>query len=80
MNEIISALKRDKGRVRELEYSKIISAFKDLGYTGSPERWRKKVMPVKFVLPDKIEWFVKQNADVEPRQIREALGRGGVRV
>jgi hypothetical protein len=80
MNEIISALKRDKSRVRDLEYSKIIAAFKDLGYTGSPERWRRKVMPVKFVLPDKVECFIKANADVDPRQIREALGRGGIRV
>ncbi len=81
MNEIISALKRDKGQIRDLEYSKIIGALKELGYTGAPERWSgSRKRKVKEVLPEKIEWFVKQNVEVDPRQVREALGRGSVRV
>lgn len=82
MNEIISALIREKTSISINDYQRVISALKDLGYEGPVERWRSsKREKVREVLPAKIEWFVKNNVDkVTPIMIRQALNRGSIYV
>lgn len=81
MNEIISALQRDKTSLSVNDFAKIMEAFKDLGYQGPIERWRSKREKTRDVLPNKIEWFVKNNVDkATPVLIRQALNRGSLYV
>ncbi len=80
MNEIISALLREKSSISVNDYQRVIEAFKALGYQGPLERWRgSKREKVRDVLPAKVEWFVKNNdPDVTPLLIRQALNRGSI--
>jgi hypothetical protein len=80
MNEIISALLREKTNISINDYQRVIAAFKDLGYEGPVERWRgTKREKVREVLPEKVQWFVKNNVDkVTPLMIRQALNRGSL--
>ena len=81
MNEIISALQREKASLTVNDFAKIMEALKDLGYAGPIERWRSKREKAKDVLPAKIEWFVKNNVDkATPPLVRQALNRGGLYV
>jgi hypothetical protein len=81
MNEIISALQRVKGNINVNDYAKVISALKDIGYAGPIERWRSKREKIKDVLPNKIEWLVKNNVDqATPVAVRQALNRGSIYV
>jgi hypothetical protein len=80
MNEIISALLREKTSISINDYQRVIAAFKDLGYEGPVERWRgTKREKVREVLPEKVQWFLKNNVDkVTPLMIRQALNRGSL--
>lgn len=81
MNEIISALIREKTNISINDYQRVIAAFKDLGYEGPVERWTSKREKIREVLPNKVEWFVKHNVDkVSPLMIRQALNRGSIYV
>lgn len=81
MNEIISALQRDKTNLSVNDYAKIMEALKDLGYEGPLERWKSKREKAKDVLPNKIEWLVKNNVDkATPVLVRQALNRGSLYV
>lgn len=82
MNEIISALLREKTSISINDYQRVIAAFKDLGYAGPVERWRgTKREKVREVLPEKVQWFLKNNVDkVTPLMIRQALNRGSLYV
>jgi hypothetical protein len=79
MNEIISALRRDKGNINLNDYAKVIAALKEIGYDGPLERWRSKREKVKDVLPNKVEWLVKNNIDqATPVAVRQALNRASI--
>lgn len=81
MNEIISALQREKANISVNDYAKVIAALKDIGYEGPIERWRNKREKIKDVLPNKVEWLVKNNVDkATPLGVRQALNRGSIYV
>ncbi|MFV8753839.1 hypothetical protein ACNOYE_25115 [Nannocystaceae bacterium ST9] len=81
MNEIISALLREKASISTNDYMRVIAALKDIGYEGPVERWRSKREKIKDVLPNKVEWLVKNNVDkVTPLLVRQALNRGSIYV
>ena len=81
MNEIISALLREKSSINVNDYTKVVAALKDIGYEGPIERWRNKRKKIKDVLPAKIEWLVKNNVyKATPVLVRQALNRGSIYV
>lgn len=79
MREIISTLERSRGKIDLRSFELIVSAIDDLGYKYQPRRMRGKRWKVSEVLPPIIEGLEKADLDVEARDVRDALRRGGVR-